>query len=152
MTDIEIIYKCVLDKTYHNKVEFLLEISKVSDRKLITGLLIDLTIRSKEYKIDRSEALQICSEVLSSDELNTEYIKDSINYYNELVVEINQKSLSKNNFLVEFLSTIRENDYSFDEKDIKHLLIENKEHLHDLKDILLENELYELIPLIDKYI
>lgn len=152
MTDIEIIYKCVLDKTYHNKVEFLLEISKVSDRKLITGLLIDLTIRSKEYKIDRSEALQICSEVLSSDELNTEYIKDSINYYNELVVEINQKSLSKNNFLVEFLSTIRENDYSFNEKDIKHLLIENKEHLHDLKDILLENELYELIPLIDKYI
>jgi len=157
MTDAEIAYNCVFHKTYQNKVEFLIEIKKITDRKILIGLLMDLSIRDKEFESDKNQMMQICAELMTKSELeDTEFLTNSVSYYQNLIAEINNKELVKNTFLADFYSKLMEkvNDdgkYEVSEEDIKDLLLNNKEHLTHLKEKLINSELYEVIPIVDKY-
>jgi len=166
MTDIEIVYNCVFYKTYQNKVEFLIEIEKIADRKLLAGLLMDLSIKSERYECEKNEILQICSEVLSPEELKTDYLIDSNIYYQNSLGDINKGKMSEAKFLLDFYTYLLSDDKVNDdikdiikEKigdtkqiDINKLLKENKEHLPSLKQKMIDSELYEVISLIDKYL
>jgi hypothetical protein len=160
MTDIEIVYDCLFYKTYQNKVQFQIEIDKISDRKILAGLLMDLSVRSKDYEVDRDEMIQLSAELLSKEELKTDYLLESVNYFKDAMKSVNGENLSEANFLLEFYTILKDkvidvNDnstVSVSEDEVKDLLINNKEHLPALKYQLIESELYEIIPLIDKYI
>lgn len=158
MTDAEIAYNCVFHKTYQNKVEFLIEIKKISDRKILIGLLMDLSIRNKEFESDKNQMLQICADLMTKSELeNTEFLTRSVSYYQGLITEINKKELEKNTFLADFYLKLMENinvegEYELKEEDIRELLLNNKENLTYLKDKLIDSELYEVIPIVDKYL
>lgn len=162
MTDIEIIYKCVFDKTYQNKVEFLIQLEKVSDRKLIAGLLIDLSIKSKGYDSDKDQILEICAELLSQEELETNYLFEANTYYQNILSNLNKEKTDETKFLLDFYSyLLKENDdvsedikgiLNQDTINIDDLLKNNKQYLPSLKQRMIDSELYEAIPLIDKYI
>lgn len=163
MSDIEIIYKCVFDKIYQNKVEFLIQLEKVSDRKLIAGLLIDLSIKSEGYDSNKDEILEICAEVLSKDELETSYLFEANTYYQNILSNLNKERTDETKFILDFYSyLLKENDdISEDIKqihtpsesiNIDELLKNNKQYLPSLKQRMIDSELYEAIPLIDKYI
>ena len=163
MTDIEIVYKCVFDKIYQNKVEFLIHLEKISDRKLVAGLLIDLSIKSKGYDSNKDEILEICAEFLSQEELETKYLFDANTYYQDSLSNLNKEKTDETKFILDFYSYLLKNsdDVSEDVKekivvvesiDINKLLKNNKQYLPALKQRMIDSELYEVIPLIDKYI
>lgn len=162
MTDIEIVYKCVFDKIYQNKVEFLIHLEKISDRKLVAGLLIDLSIKSKGYDSNKDEILEICAEVLSQEELETKYLFDANTYYQDSLSNLNKEKTDETKFILDFYSYLLKNsdDVSEDIKgilnqdtiNIDDLLKNNKQYLPSLKQRMIDSELYEAIPLIDKYL
>ena len=166
MSDIEIIYNCVFDKTYQNKVQFKIELEKISDRKLLAGLLMDLSIKCDGYDSDKDEMMQICAEVLSKEELETDYLLDANIYYQNSLSEMNKERLGETRFLLDFYSYLLSDDkvsQELKEKvkekvadvgpiDIHYLLTNNKQYLPSLKQRMIDSELYEVIPLIDKYL
>lgn len=166
MSDIEIIYNCVFDKTYQNKVQFKIELNKISDRKLLAGLLMDLSIKSEGYDSNKDEILQICAEVLSKEELETDYLLDANIYYQNSLSKMNKIRLGETRFLLDFYSyllsddkisqdlklKIKEKVGDFEPVDIHELLTNNKQYLPSLKQRMIDSELYEVIPLIDKYL
>lgn len=158
MTDAEIAHNCIINKTYQNKIEFIIEIGKISDKKLITGLLIDLSLRSHDFESDKDQIMEICAELITKNELeDTKFLIDSVSYYKELIGKINKREILKHTFFSEFYSKLMENlkehdKYVINETDVCDMFINNKEYLGELKENLIKSELYEIIPLVEKYI
>ena len=55
MKNSEIIHQIVIDKIYKNNIQFKIELDKVFDKKLVSGLLIDMLYRNEIYELDKEE-------------------------------------------------------------------------------------------------
>ena len=111
----------------------------------------------------KDEILEICAEVLSKDELETSYLFEANTYYQNILSNLNKERTDETKFILDFYSyLLKENDdISEDIKqihtpsesiNIDELLKNNKQYLPSLKQRMIDSELYEAIPLIDKYI
>lgn len=154
--DIELIYKCILEKSWNNKVQFEIILDKVTDKRLVVGLLSDIAIRPKQYNASRDLAVELSTRYLNEDNIgDSNYIRESNTYYRSLMRDWNNKELDRYKFIKDALFLIKD---MFDSSDnmmkIEDFLSkeENKKYLPELKNILLEGELYEAISTIDKYI
>jgi hypothetical protein len=154
--DIELIYKCILEKSWNNKVQFEIILDKVTDKRLVVGLLSDIAIRPKQYNASRDLAVELSTRYLNEDNIgDSNYIRESNTYYRSLMRDWNNKELDRHKFIKDALFLIKDMfDSSDNMMEIEDFLSkeENKKYLPELKNILLEGELYEAISTIDKYI
>jgi hypothetical protein len=156
MDDVKIIYECVFQKTWNNQVEFEMILDKVTDKRLVIGLLSDMAIRPKQYDVNRDIAIEFSSRFLNERDIkNIEYIRESNSYYRSIMKDYNNKELERHSFINNSLAMIKDIFDSKEKSEVFELFLskqENKEYLIELKNILLEGELYEVISLIDKHI
>jgi hypothetical protein len=163
MTDIEIVYNCLHDKTYQDKIELELICEKVQDKKLIKGLLTQLYSNSEGYEIDKEIPVELMASLFGSTPDKEELFSAS-EYYSKLMKELNDFTLNKNKFLVEFLSEMKssiksEEGKEVTEKDIDSEKLEeilksceDKRYIEYTKSTLLEYEMYEFLKIVDKYL
>jgi hypothetical protein len=154
--DIELIYNCILEKTWNNKIQFEIILDKVTDKRLVVGLLSDIAIRPKEYDASRDMAIELSTRYLNEENISdAKYIRESNTYYRSLMRDWNNKELDRHSFIKDALFLMKDmfdsNDKMIEVEDFLSKE-ENKKYLPELKNILLEGELYEAISIIDKYI
>ena len=150
MKEIESVYKIIHDETYNNQVLLDIELSKISDEKLVVGMLCDLY--SKEgYKADKAAMIlsmrNYCDiESLNLQECNAYYI-DKMNEYMRLSV-VKAPSTDKLTQFVSILSSMKQTgDIHFNLSDNKDYVdfVKNlsKDEFDYFKNILIKQELYE---------
>ena len=162
MSDIEIVYSCVQNKTYQDKIQLELVCEKVKDKKLIKGFLTELYSNSKGYKIDKNIPVELIASIFEESH-DKEDLFLSSEYYIEKIKEINEFTMAKNEFLILFLtemqSSIKGDGEELKEIDInsekleemlKHC--EDKRYIEYTKSTLLKCEMYEFLKIIDKYL
>jgi len=153
MTEIETIYNIIHNATYNDAVLLDIELSKVTDTKLITGMLVDLY--SKEgYEADKKIILPILAQYKDYNltECNEYYIKHVKAYRETMPKSPNINTLNK---FISILSLIKEDKLNLkDDKQDKLNLKDNKDYVDFVKNLknddieffknmLLKKELYE---------
>lgn len=163
MTDIEIVYNCVHDKTYQDKLKLELILEQVQDKKLVKGFLTQLYSNSEGYEIDKEIPVELIASILGETP-DKEDLATSAEYYNEKMKELNDFTMGKNKFLVNFLTEMKSSMNVADgqevtEKDIdcqklEEILksCEDKRYIEYTKSTLLEYEMYEFLKIVDKYL
>lgn len=58
MKDLEIIHNVIFDAIYNDKVRFEIELNKVSDKRLVTGLLVDMYGKADKYDVDKKDVIE----------------------------------------------------------------------------------------------
>jgi len=165
MIDIDLIWGCLLDKSYKDEIQLELLINKIEDKKLATGFLTNLWLNHKVWEIDKDFVVNIISSYLGETP-NKELLLDSSSYFQAKMDSKDKRETELAKFLVDFL-TILSDEISlsgdvksdFELKDIETSKLEevlseqkDKTFIKDLKDKLLKMEMYEVLPLIDKYL
>lgn len=154
MKEIESVYKIIHEETYNNPVLFDIEISKISDEKLVIGMLCDLY--SKEgYKADKTAMILSMRNYCDIEELDLQecnsYFIDKMKEYRSSV----KKSPSVDK-LTQFISILSFMKGSADVDGNITTLSDNKDYVDFVKglsddefeyfkNILLGQELYEEI-------
>ena len=151
MKEIESVYKIIHDETYNNQVLLDIELSKISDEKLVVGMLCDLY--SKEgYKADKEAIIlsmrNYCDiESLNLQECNAYYI-DKMNEYMRLSV-VKAPSTDKLKQFVSILSASMKQavdghvSLSTNTEYTDFIKELSKDEFDYFKNILIGQELYE---------
>ena len=162
MTDIEIVYNCLNDKTYQDKLQLELLCEKVEDKKLVKGLLTQLYSNSKGFEIDKNIPVELMASLFG--DTDKEELFSASEYYSKLMKELNNFTMAKNKFLVQFLSEMKSSIKTEEGKDITEKDIdsekleeilkscEDKRYIEYVKSSLLEYEMYEFLKIVDKYL
>ena len=163
MKDVDLIWECLIDKSYRDEIQLELLINKIEDRKLVVGFLTNLYTNSVGWKVDRGTIINVISTYLD-DTPKDEMLMDAFRYFQNKIGDKNENQQNLDQFLVDFL-TILENEMSEDDKEsdfifseIDTIKMENllskgdKNSIKHLKEKLLKMEMYEILPLIDKYL
>jgi hypothetical protein len=155
MKEIESVYRIIHDETYNNQVLLDIELSKISDEKLVVGMLCDLY--SKEgYKANKQAMILSMRNYCDIDEINLNlqecnaYFIDKMKEYRSTVKKT--PSVDKLGQFLSILSSIKETI----DVDGNVCLPDNKEYVDFVKEltndefdffknILLNQELYEEI-------
>jgi len=153
MKEIESVYRIIHDETYNNQVLLDIEISKITDEKLVVGMLCDLY--SKEgYKADKEVMILSMRNYCDIENLNLQecnaYFIDKMKEYRLSVVK--PPSADKLTQFVSILLSIKETI----DVDGNVCLPDNKEYVDFVKElsndefeffknILIGQELYEEI-------
>lgn len=148
MTDLHKIYECLIDKTYQNKAQFEILISDI-DRELAIGFIFDILLKHDAYEADKQTMLELMAATLG--ELTPrEFIKECHDSFLKKIKKLNEESMQGSLFLMDALGAL----YRGTKEDFEKIVSEckNKEHLSNLKNNLLEGELYEFIGIVDKYL
>ena len=150
MTNEELIYQCMLDKTYQNKTELELILNRVSDNRLIYGFLSDLFSNHKSYNIDESIPLELFSQYKQNmKNISAEQLVLDNQYYKNKMSLVGYQRKSYTSILIQLLSSIIISDMVEFENLLK---ITEKPQLLKIKEYFLEKEKYEYIIYIDKYL
>lgn len=154
MTDLEIIHQVVINKIYTNKIQFKIELEKVSDQKLVAGLLFDMLIREETYKCDHEEITEMCAELDNDIDIDWSSAKK---YYLDQLEIITTKALSYHILLRDILLIIFNATKDADEnivlseeenvtKSISNLLTDKTpDEINEIKEYFIEEEFYEYI-------
>jgi hypothetical protein len=163
MTDIEIVYNCVHDKTYQDKLKLELILEKVQDKKLVKGFLTQLYSNSEGYEIDKEIPVELIASILGETP-DKEDLFTSAEYYSKLMKELNNFTMGKNKFLVNFLTEMKSSmsvadgqevtEKDIDSEKLEEILksCEDKRYIEYTKSTLLEYEMYEFLKIVDKYL
>ena len=163
MTDIEIVYNCVHDKTYQDKLKLELILEQVQDKKLVKGFLTQLYSNSEGYEIDKEIPVELIASILGETP-DKEDLVTSAEYYNEKMKELNDFTMGKNKFLVNFLTEMKSSmnvadgqevtEQDIDSEKLEEILksCEDKRYIEYTKSTLLEYEMYEFLKIVDKYL
>jgi hypothetical protein len=163
MTDIEIVYNCVHDKTYQDKLKLELILEKVQDKKLVKGFLTQLYSNSEWYEIDKEIPVELIASILGETP-DKEDLFTSAEYYSKLMKELNNFTMGKNKFLVNFLTEMKSSmsvadgqevtEKDIDSEKLEEILksCEDKRYIEYIKSTLLEYEMYEFLKIVDKYL
>lgn len=163
MKDVDLIWECLIDKSYRDEIQLELLINKIEDRKLVVGFLTNLYTNSVGWKVDRGTIINVISTYLD-DTPKDEMLMDAFRYFQNKIGDKNENQQNLDQFLVDFL-TILENEMSEDDKESDFIFSEidttemenflskgDKNSIKHLKEKLLKMEMYEILPLIDKYL
>ena len=163
MKDVDLIWECLIDKSYQDEVQLELLINKIEDRKLVVGFLTNLYTNSVDWEVDKGSIINIISTYLD-DTPKDEMLMDAFRYFQNRIGDKNENQRKLNQFIVDFLTILesemseddKESDFIFSEIDtteMENLLSKgDKNSIQHLKEKLLKMEMYEILPLIDKYL
>jgi hypothetical protein len=161
MKDVDLIWECLIDKSYQDGIQLELLINKIEDRKLAIGFLTNLFTNSKDWGVDKDIIINLASTYLGDTPKN-EMLLDAFRYFQNKIGDKNENQQKLDQFIVDFL-TILEDEMSDDETDFIFSEIDttkledilskvDKNSIQHLKEKLLKMEMYEILPLIDKYL
>jgi|688.fasta_scaffold228655_3 hypothetical protein len=163
MKDVDLIWECLIDKSYKDEIQLELLINKIEDRKLVVGFLTNLYTNSVDWEVDRGTIINVISTYLGDTPKN-EILLDAFRYFQNKIGDKNENQQNLDQFLVDFLTILEdemsedddESDFIFSEIDtteMENLLSKgDKNSIQHLKEKLLKMEMYEILPLIDKYL
>ena len=163
MKDVDLIWECLIDKSYQDEVQLELLINKIEDRKLVVGFLTNLYTNSLDWKVDRGTIINVISTYLD-DTPKDEMLMDAFRYFQNRIGDKNENQQKLDQFILDFLTILEnemsedddESDFIFSEIDttkMENLLSKgDKNSIKHLKEKLLKMEMYEILPLIDKYL
>lgn len=164
MKDIDLIWECLIDKSYQDKIQLELLLNKIEDRKLAIGFLTDLWSKSSDWKVDKDDIVNLTASFLGETPKKEMLIEYS-SYFQTLMKNKNDRETEIAKFLVNFLTTLsteiskgdNKGDFILSEIDttkLEDILYKQKDKsfISDLKEKLLTMEMYEVLPLIDKYL
>lgn len=163
MKDVDLIWECLIDKSYKDEIQLELLINKIEDRKLVVGFLTNLYTNSVDWEVDRGTIINVISTYLGDTPKN-EILLDAFRYFQNKIEDKNENQQNLDQFLVDFLTILEdemsedddESDFIFSEIDtteMENLLSKgDKNSIQHLKEKLLKMEMYEILPLIDKYL
>jgi hypothetical protein len=150
MKDVDLIHEFLIDGK-NDKTGLDILVSKISDRDLLLGFLMDMTINSEAYGLDKSMVMLVVAEVATKEELESKYLSNCVKYYSNLLHEKNEEELEKNTFFSLALGAILTSGINSNIVD-KILSKAKLPWLKELKNTLLKEEVYELLSIIDKHI
>ena len=154
MEDLKRLKQILVDYTYNNKVLLEIELNKISDKRLVIGLLVDILCKVEAYEADKEIIKSTL--VLFIDETNSSKLWEYHNFFREEMKKVpsNTSSLTKALELITILkNSILDNgvvnplevpDFVKGVKDC------NEDDIEQLKKFLLESEMYDLIVDIEK--
>jgi hypothetical protein len=164
MKDVDLIWECLIDKSYKDKIQLELLLNKIEDRKLAIGFLTDLWSKSSDWEVDKDDIVNLTATFLG-EVPKKEMLIEYSSYFQTLMNNKNDRETEIAKFLVDFLTTLsteiskgdNKGDFILSEIDttkLEDILSEQKEKsfISDLKEKLLTMEMYEVLPLIDKYL
>lgn len=164
MKDVDLIWECLIDKSYKDKIQLELLLNKIEDRKLAIGFLTDLWSKSSDWEVDKDDIVNLTASFLGEIPKKEMLIEYS-SYFQTLMNNKNDREKDLAKFLVDFLTTLsteiskgdNKGDFILSEIDttkLEDILSEQKDKsfISDLKEKLLTMEMYEILPLIDKYL
>lgn len=164
MKDVDLIWECIIDKSYQDKIYLELLLNKIEDRKLAIGFLTDLWSKSSDWEVDKDDIVNLTATFLGEIPKKEMLIEYS-SYFRTLMNNKNDREEEIAKFLVDFLTTLsteiskgdNKGDFILSEIDttkLEDILSEQKDKsfISDLKEKLLTMEMYEVLPLIDKYL
>ena len=164
MKDIDLIWECIIDKSYQDKIYLELLLNKIEDRKLAIGFLTDLWLKSIDWEVDKDDIVNLTASFLG-EVPKKEMLIEYSSYFQTLMNSKNDREKEIAKFLVDFLTTLsneiskgdNKGDFILSEIDttkLEDILSKQKDKsfILDLKDKLLTMEMYEILPLIDKYL
>ena len=164
MKDVDLIWECLIDKSYKDKIQLELLLNKIEDRKLAIGFLTDLWSKSSDWEVDKDDIVNLTASFLGEIPKKEMLIEYS-SYFQTLMKNKNDREEDLAKFLVDFLTTLsteiskgdNKGDFILSEIDttkLEDILSEQKDKsfISDLKEKLLTMEMYEVLPLIDKYL
>jgi hypothetical protein len=162
MKDVDLIWECLIDKSYQDGIQLELLINKIEDRKLAIGFLTNLFTNSKDWGVDKDIIINLASTYLGDTPKN-EMLLDAFNYFQSKMKSKNSKHQNLDQFLIDFLTTLSSEIIGDDKEDFNLSGIDttkledilskgDKNSIQHLKEKLLKMEMYEILPLIDKYL
>jgi hypothetical protein len=155
MKNSEIIHQIVIDKIYKNNIQFKIELDKVFDKKLVSGLLIDMLYRNEIYELDKEEVQEIFIEyeLDNSDIEWTEARLYFLEEFDKICTENVNKAMLMRDILIILYNASNNEDDNIDPSQeeyvstsIKKILVnKTQEEINFIKDSFIEKELYEYI-------
>ena len=64
MKDVDLIWECLIDKSYKDNIQLELLINKIEDRKLAIGFLTDLWSKSSDWEVDKDDIVNLTTSFL----------------------------------------------------------------------------------------
>jgi FKBP-type peptidyl-prolyl cis-trans isomerase (trigger factor) len=154
MEDLKSLKQILVDYTYNNKVLLEIELNKISDKRLVIGLLVDILCKVEAYEADKEIIKSTL--VLFIDETNSSKLWEYHNFFREEMKKVpsNTSSLTKALELITILkNSILDNGVvnPLEVPDfVKGVKDSNEDDIEQLKKFLLESEMYDLIVDIEK--
>ncbi len=147
--DTEIIYECILEKTYTNIGTLQTVLSSVQDKRLAIGFAFDLAMRHSAYGIERDGLMELLAQTMGGMKAE-KYITDCHEFFINTIKTKNSQMLERNRFFERAITFL----LSKDEESFDRLAREDADNgkLAELKQMLLDDELYEYIASVDKHI
>jgi len=147
MGDIDIIYDCLMSETYKNLAHLKIKLEDVVDQRLLRGFLTDLCIKHKQYGVNEKEMIEFTIDILDY-EFTTD-ILDDYQHYREILIAVNRKSMDYNEFNLKVLKSLVNDETT--EQNLKDILqdCDDIECIEYSKNVLLENEFYKYINILD---
>ena len=115
MKDVDLIWECLIDKSYKDEIQLELLINKIEDRKLVVGFLTNLYTNSVDWEVDRGTIINVISTYLGDTPKN-EILLDAFRYFQNKIGDKNENQQNLDQFLVDFL-TILEDEMSEDDDE-----------------------------------
>lgn len=163
MKDIEKIYNIFIDKKYTNKILLEIELSKISDRTLALGALMELSLKHEGFGVDQEIPMDVLTNLASIEDMKN--IREYHDNFREEILKITNSKKVKDEFntlekMKDIFGILLKSYVGIDPKeDIKaedsqefcdELKTFTKEEVEFFKNFLIERELYEMIVSIDK--
>ena len=156
MEDLIRLKQILVDYTYNNKVLLEIELNKISDKRLVIGLLVDILSKIEAYEADKEIIKSTL--VMFIDETNSSELIEYHSFFQEEM----KKVLSKKNIpplikAVELLTILKNSILDNGEVNplevpdfVKGVKDCSKDDIEQLKKFLLKSEMYDLIVDIEK--
>jgi FKBP-type peptidyl-prolyl cis-trans isomerase (trigger factor) len=154
MEDLKSLKQILVDYTYNNKVLLEIELNKISDKRLVIGLLVDILCKVEAYEADKEIIKSTL--VLFIDETNSSELLEYHSFFQEEMKKVssNTSSLTK---ALELLTILK--DSVLDNGEVNPLEVPDfvkgvkdcsEDDIEQLKKFLLKSEMYDLIVDIEK--
>jgi FKBP-type peptidyl-prolyl cis-trans isomerase (trigger factor) len=157
MEDLKRLKQILLDYTYNNKVLLEIELNKISDKRLVIGLLVEILAKIEAYEGDKETITSTL--VLFIDETDSSKILEYHGFFKEEMKKVTSKERSSLTNALKLLTILK--DSVLDNGEVNPLEVPDfvkgvedcsKDDIEQLKKFLLESEMYDLIVDIEKII
>jgi FKBP-type peptidyl-prolyl cis-trans isomerase (trigger factor) len=156
MEDLKRLKQILVDYTYNNKVLLEIELNKISDKRLVIGLLVDILCKVEAYEADKEIIKSTL--VLFIDETNSSKLLEYHSFFQEEMKKVTSKeSISSVVKALKLLTILK--DSVLDNGEVNPLEVPDfvkgvkdcsKDDIEQLKKFLLKSEMYDLIVDIEK--
>ena len=146
--DVDLIYGCIFEETYKDKMSLDIIISKVEDPRMAVGFLMDLALKHAMYEIDSQDLPSMIAEYIGESKPHDYMIGCHKIFVSEMRKK-NDSEIRSSLFIEKALRLLvfeRQSDFDSLLASTEKPLIER------LKEELLEAEAYEYVSAVDKHL